>query len=325
MMMIHSKWLLMGIFLTGFCFGTGINPNPLHGENTPAKLLASVGDQAITTAAFQAAISRRPGRLSSPPNKEALLKKMVRFEMLYAAARQAGYEKDPAIIEKVRRLIANIYRKNVLEPRLAELQVTEGELESYYNDHRAEFTSSTMVRAAVIQITIPARSSEEKKSRLADRAAAARTAALQLDLATRSFGPVAVQYSDHQPTRYRGGDTGWLKAGKNDRRWPETVNRSVFSQAEPGTVSPVITTPGGYYIVKLMETQKSAPRTLTAVKEQIRHRLFLQKREQVESEFYEELKGRIPVMVDRSVLESIKPAAGDSAMNAKQPPGLPGE
>ena len=117
----------------------------------------------------------------------------------------------------------------------------------------------------------------------------------------------------------------WLRPDKDDRRWPDEVMEAIFSLKETGKVSPVITTHSGYYLVKLMERRESAPRPLGALKDRIRHQLLAQKKAEVEREFYEELKGKVPVRVDRARLEAIEPPVGGTHKEAKQPPGLPGK
>ncbi len=90
-------------------------------------------------------------------------------------------------------------------------------------------------------------------------------------------------------------------------------------------MSPVIITHSGYYLVKLMERRESSSRPYAAVKERIRHQLLTEKKAQVESEFYEEVKEKVPVRVDRARLEAIEPPMGGTDKEAKQPPGLPGQ
>ena len=314
----YVKWTLIGLGCIWGCFAGGVNAS--HGEP-----LAMIGAQTLTADDFLAEMARRPENFASKEQKETLLEEMVGFELAYAAALGAGYDQDPAILERLKRLMVNKFRQDNLEPRFTKSTVSETEIENYYRNHQAEFRFPAMVRAAVIQITVPQGASGEKKAQLARRAEAARVEALNLNPATRSFGSVAVKFSDHQPTRYRGGDTGWLQPDKGDHRWPAAVMAAVFSLEETGKVSPVITTPTGHYLVKLMEKKESAPRPLGALKERIRHQLLTEKKVRVEREFYEELKATVPVTVDRSVLESISPAVSDPAMQAKQPPGLPGQ
>lgn len=322
-MKLWMKWTLTGLIVCGLGFVAAFNA--VRAENQPEEFLAAVDDRQITVEAFQAAMARSPKKYVDPGQKDVLLEEMVRFEVLYIAARKAGYDKDPAIIERLRRLMANKYRQDVLAPRLEKVQVTDEEVEKYYRAHQDEFTVGKKVRAAVIRISVPAGASDEKKAQLTERAETARDAALQLKPATHSFGPVAVRYSDHQPTRYRGGDTGWMTAGKNDSRWPAEVNQAIFASTEPGQVSPVITIADGHYLIKLMETKASTLQPLAAVKEQIRHQLYKRKRARVEHEFYGELKTKFPVRVDHARLEAIEPPKGGGGKERKRPPVLPGQ
>jgi len=321
--MVALKRITFVIFL--FICIWGIDASNQAGcEQTTAETIAVVGTSPITVQAFEAEMARNPRRYSTPEQMDALLEKLVHFEVLYAAAAEAGYADSPEIIERLRRYMAAKYRNDVLTPRLEKVQVTDEEVEKYYKANQDAFTVDKKVRAAVIRISVPARASDEKKAQLAQRAKTARSEALKLNPATRSFGSVAVRYSDHQSTRYRGGDTGWITAGKTDSRWPIHVNKAIFALKEEGRVSPVITTVDGHYLVKLMETKESAPKPLSAVKEQIRHQLYNQKRARVEEEFYRELKKKVPVRLNQAKLEAIEPPGGPGS-KAQKPPGLPGQ
>jgi len=322
-MIFKKKWDLAGLVITCLCLVAATHP--ARSEPPSTEPLAFVDDRPITVAAFQTQMARRPARITTPEQRTALLEEMVRFELLYAAALRAGYDKDPEILASLKRLMANKYCEDVLEPRFEKVAVSDNEVEKYYRNYQADFVSPKMVRAAIIQISVPAHASEQKKAQLLKRAEAVRAEAVKLEPATASFGPVAVKYSDHQPTRYRGGDAGWLQQDKGDPRWPEEVMEAVFSLKKTGKVSPVITTSKGYYLAKLMEKRESAPRPYAAVKERIRHQLLAQRKAEVEREFYEELRDKIPVRVDRARLEGMETPKDGSDKEAKQPPGLPGQ
>jgi PPIC-type PPIASE domain len=322
-MIYRRKYTLVGLALIVLCL-MGLN-HPARSEAPSSETLVYVDKATITVGEFEAELARRAPHMNSKEQMEALLDEMVRFEMIYAAAIKSGYDKDPQILARFKRLMVNKYIEDVLEPRFSRLTVSDTEVKDRYKTHMADFVTSKRVRAAVIQIDVPAQVSKNKKAELLKRAKTARVEALKLDPATRSFGSVAVKYSDHQPTRYRGGDTGWLEAGKGDQRWPQVVNEAVFSLSKPGEVSPVITSPDGYYLVKLMETKESQPRPFVVVKERIRYELLTEKKAQVERGFYEELKAKVPVQVDRARLGAIETSKGDNDKEAKQPPGLPGQ
>lgn len=322
-MFFQKKWMLAGLAITCLCLMGA--ERPARGEPLPARTLASVNNQPITVAAFEAEMARRPAQTITPEQKEALLEEMVRLELIFAAALKANYDKDPEVQASYKRLVVNKYREDVLQPRLEKITVSDKELEDYYNKHKAAFVTPAAVRAAIIRISLSANASKNKKAELLKRAGEARAEALDLSPSTPSFGPVAVRYSDHQATRYRGGDTGWIAAGRGESRWPEEVTEAIFSLKDTGKVSPVITTPTGYYIVKLMETRESAARPFAAVKERIGHQVLSEKKAKVERQFYEELKGKVPVRVDRALLGEVKTPKGGAQQGAGKPPALPGQ
>jgi peptidyl-prolyl cis-trans isomerase C len=323
MMIYLKRCLLAGLMIAGLCLMAGLNP--AWSEAPSTEPLVQVDKYAITVAEFKAEMARRTHQLTSPEQMEGLLNEMVLFEMIYVAALRSGYDKDAQILARFKRMIVNKYREDVLLPRFEKLTVSEEEIKDYYKKHKADFVTSKRVRAAVIQINVPALASEEKKAQLWKRAKAARIEALKLTQATRSFGPVAVKYSDHQPTRYRGGDTGWLEVGRGNNSWPQEVMEAISSLYKTGEMSPVIKTSSGYYLAKLMETSESEPHPFVKVKERIRHQLVTEKKAQAEGEFYEELKTTVPVRVDRTLLGAIEPHNGSTDKEAKQPPGLPGQ
>lgn len=274
--------------------------------------------------AFKAEMTRRPGQFGTEKQKLALLDDMVRSEVLYAAACKAGYDHDPEILVQFKRLIANKFIQDHLEPRLAELSVSEAEIEAYYNKHQADFVIPKKVRAAIIRITVPARALEEKKSELLDRAEAARAEALEQAQGTPSFGAIAIKYSDDQATRYRGGDIGWIQEKKSRSRWDEEVITALFSLTKVGEISPVITTTSGHYLVKLMEVRESSPRSLAEMKNWISHNILKDKKKQVVDDFYKNLRRQVSVTVNEELVASIKPQADKSSSKPMEPPALPG-
>lgn len=260
------------------------------------------------------------GRFERPEQREALLEEMVRSEVLYAMALRDGYDRKTSIVDALKRLIINQYRQDNLEPEVAKISVTEDEIQAFYNERISDFSTPQLVRAAVIEISVPAKASDEKRAELLKRAEDAREEAMALDRATLSLGSVAVKYSDDQVSRYRGGDTGLMKRGDAVVRWGNEMTDTIFSLREPGQVSPVIVSPGGYHIVKLMETKENVSRPLAEVKELIRSRLFFEKKVQKEKEFYGKLATALKVEINRELLGKMQPP--DAGVRTA-PPAMP--
>lgn len=265
--------------------------------------VAAVGSARIAAAGLERELAA--SRATTPGQKQAVLEKLIRFELLHAAALAAGYDRRPQITDAVRRLIVGAFIQEQFEPRLAGLTVTEEEIKAYFEGHQADFTMPQAVRAAVIQIKVSPKASGEKRAELRARAEAARAEALELPAATASFGSVAVKYSEDQSTRYQGGDTGWLRAGRRESRWDNEVVDAIFALQKAGEVGPVVAAASGFHLVKLIEIRESAPRSLADVRDQISYLLLTAKKLQVEREFYAELVAKIPVSIDERALAAV--------------------
>ncbi|MBI5102042.1 MAG: peptidyl-prolyl cis-trans isomerase [Nitrospirae bacterium] len=309
------------LLLWAGCF-TGLGVGHAAGAES-GDTVAVVEGTAITVSDFKTEMERRgrmvPGNYGNEAEREALLWDMVGNELLYRAALKAGYDKKPEILESIKRSIINGYKQEALEPELAKISVTEDEIRAYYQARQQQFETPGGVRAAVIKIEVPARVSEEKRGLLLKRAAEAREEALRFGPAVASFGGVAVKYSDHQPSRYRGGDIGFLKKGDQEFIWPEEVLDTIFSLKVQGEISPVIATQAGYYIVKLMESKDGKVRSLEEIKEEVRHRVISEKKRAIESAFFTRLKEQSSVILRPEHLKSITPAE----VPKPEPPSLP--
>lgn len=275
--------------------------------------LAVIGGKPVTMDAFKAEMARRSGEFNAS-RKEELLGSLVRSELLFAAAKTAGYENDPEVIAAIKQALVGKYLRDNLEPKLAALKATDQEAESYYQSHQAEFGTPAAVHGAIIKVAVSSKSSEEKKGELLKRAEDARAEALALEPGIPGFGAVAVKYSDDQDSRYRGGDSDWLQAGAVDGRRDKKVSEALAALKTPGQVSPVITAADGYYIVKLIETKAATVKPFAAVKDGVRYQVVQEKKKKLEDEFIEQLKKKIPVTVNSGLLQTISlPAEGKKA------------
>ena len=279
--------------------------------------LAVIDGKPISPDSFVAELTRHGGA-DTIERKEQLLDRIIRSELLLAAARKAGYESDPEVIAAVKQAMVAKYLRDNLEPKMAQVKVTDQEVEAYYRSHQAEFGTLPAVHAALIRIAVSPKTDEEKKAELRERAEIARREALALEPGVPAFGNVAVTYSEDAGSRYRGGDIGWLQAGAIDGRWDQRVSEGIFALRHPGDVSPVISAADGFYIVKLMEIRGATVKPFTEVKDGARYLLLQEKRRHAEGEFMALLRKNIPVTVDRGLLANIaSPVAAPPALPAR--------
>jgi len=290
-------------------------------------VLARIGNQSITPSEFRQEMVRRggnlPGQYATVEQRLALLQEMIEFEGLAAAALRAGYDSDPEILALFKKLLVARYQRDMLDQRLALLEVSDEDVAEFYREHLDEFTQAERVQAALVFIRIPANASPEKRVELEQRAQAALAAAR--DLTVNHFGPVARQYSDDTASRYKGGVIGWLKPGRDRAyQWDPQVLEAVYALHDPGELGPVVRTDEGLYLVRLVDRQESAARSLNLIKDGLRARLLREKQQRAHAELLGEVLQGLDIEINRELLESIEPPQQDDDLRTKQPPVLPG-
>ena len=114
----YMKWTFIGLICIWGSYAAGVTLT--HGEP-----LATIGGQTLTEDDFRAEMAHRPGDFASTAQKQTLLEEMVGFELVYAAALKAGYDKNPAVLERLKRLMVSKFRQENLEPRLTKITVSE--------------------------------------------------------------------------------------------------------------------------------------------------------------------------------------------------------
>jgi parvulin-like peptidyl-prolyl isomerase len=288
----------------------------------PANVVAMVGTQAIPAETFQAELARRfrssASGLAGPKEKEVLLQEMISQEVTYQRALAAGYDRDPQIAANLKRMIVAKFQEDQLA-KLGPAQPTAGDIADYYAHHQAHFGTPERIRGALIELRVARSATPEKRAELAGQAAAIRAEALTNASPDHTFGLVAQRHSEHQASRYRGGDVGWLSAGVTNTEWPSAVREALFALAQPGDVSPVIETPTAFYLAKLVERQAAKVRPLDEVKEGVAYLVRQQEEHQRQQELQARLNQGFDIRINQALLESIA-----SPQTNPKPPGWPG-
>ncbi len=147
--------------------------------------------------------------------------------------------------------------------KLTKHTTADAAVQKYYEAHIDEFTNKR-AHAAHILISI---------SPDADVNARAEQHKIALKVADElrrnsSFEEVAKQYSDDLETKNKGGDLGWIEAGKADADIVENVmSLNVDEIPQP------FLTPRGYHVVKLLEPIEKNVIALDEVKEKIIYKI----------------------------------------------------
>ena len=149
----------------------------------------------------------------------------------------------------------------------AKIQISDAEVDSYMAGAQAEAQAQVELNLAQILIRIPDNASAEQ---IAASQSRAETVMRQLRTGA-DFAKMAGTYSDASDA-LKGGEIGW----RNPDRLPP-VFAEALQKLKPGQVTPLIKSPGGFHILKLIDQRSAAEAQAVATVQQTRARHILLK------------------------------------------------
>jgi parvulin-like peptidyl-prolyl isomerase len=279
-------------------------------------VVAKVNGVPINLQTFHQALTRANARL----NKDATLEELIRHETLVAQAKAASYDRDPEMVAAFERMIASRFQEQELAKRTREaIQIAEADIEAAYSRDLDKYTTAASVRAGVIFLAANPRATPEKQGELKQRAEEILARARGID--ATGYLQLTQQHSEDQATRYRGGDTGWLKQNDLESRWEPEVLQALFNLNNVGDIAPLISTSRGFYVVRLADTRPATVRALAEVKDGIRYQLTQARQQQQQKDFLGEVRRNSKIEINQALLDSLPEPTNRAA---RQPPALPG-
>jgi len=210
--------------------------------------------------------------------------------------------------------------------------VSEDELRAAYEADTAKHSRPAKVRLAILQLQGDTAMSDAKKAELRARMEEGLKKAAETPVeggrgaASMGFGAVAVEYSDDQVSRYRGGDIGWLDEGNFSYRWPKEVLAAGYA-LDKGKCSGIIEAGGSLYAVMKTDAREGSTTSFEEAKSSLRRELFAKKRSAIESGFLAENRSLTGAEIRSEVLSTLSlPAAAvkPAPVTDISPPALPG-
>ena len=200
------------------------------------------------------------------------------MEDLEKAAEQQGVNYE----EWKQNLRDQIITRQVIQREVGQkLQVTQEEMQAFYDKHKQEFAQPEQVRLSEILIpteTAGPGSTPEKPNivampdeQVAQQKAKADQVLAQLK-AGKSFEDMAKQYSGG-PTATQGGDLGLFKRGVMAKE----LEDKTFDQMKQGEISDVLRTKQGFVILKVTEHAQPGVPPLKEVDQQVQEGLYYEK------------------------------------------------
>jgi peptidyl-prolyl cis-trans isomerase C len=268
---------------------------------SPADLttpLAKVDDVVITVGELQERLNRQSpyirARYTSLEQKKEFLDSLIRFEVLAKEAERRGFDKDPEVIRTMKQVMIQKLMKDEFEVRVTPDSITDPEIQTYYDSHLSEFVKPEEVRASAIVVRSKAQ---------ADRVAA--EAAGDAGKTNKGFRDMVAKYTSHEETKLRGGDLRYMTLESKD--WPKPVVQAVHGLVSTGDVSGVVDAGDGtFWILKQTGRRKAMTRTLPEASQQIRNKLYREKRVDAQKQFIDGLRNKAKISIDEGSLSKVK-------------------
>ena len=241
-------------------------------------------------------------QLSTASNRMMFLNQFLGEEMLYRHARDNKLTDDRRVRDLLndqeRSLLANL----MLEKEFTDqIHITSGDLTTYYEAHKAEYTQPERVRIA--HILVPdEQTAANVQHRLADGA---------------SFEDLAKELSEDTATRENGGEIQrWID--RNSTGIPELgeapgVIELIFSTEAGNIVERPMTSDKGFQIVKVLKHELQRQKTFEDVQRDVYTALRSQKEQEIQQHLFENLKAKYDVVIHQSAFAPEKP--GDETVH----------
>lgn len=244
------------------------------------KILAEVNGKKITGEDYNIFINSinpklREHLVNSDQNKE-VIEELIHHELIYQDAIENGKDKEEEFQKVLDQAKKSLLLNYTLGKLLSNIEVTEKEIEDFYNNHKEHFTKDQTVRASHILVD-DLKKAEEIYNRIKDGA---------------DFSKEAKNNSTC-PSKENGGDLGIFSRGQMVKEFEDAC----FNM-EVGEVSKPVKTQFGYHIIKLVEKNKAQEMTL----EESRDHIIEDIRRQKEQEIY---KDKISLLREKSQIKYI--------------------
>jgi len=251
--------------------------------------LAKVDNVVITVGEFQDRINRQSpyirARYTSLEQKKDFLDNLIRFEVLAKEAFKRGFDKNPDVVRTMKQVMIQKLMKDEFENKIKPEDITDAEIQSFYEQHSDEYNKPEEVRVSAIILKNKGQANKVAKEALGD---AGKT--------NKGFRELVSKYSSDDKTKIRGGDLRYFS--RDSKEIPEPVIQAAFDLTKTGDVSgPITAGDGTFYIIKQTGKRKEVHKALEDVKRQIQNRIYRDKRTQAQKDFITGLKAESQIKV----------------------------
>jgi foldase protein PrsA len=227
---------------------------------------------------------------STDNQRQVFLNQYIAEEILYRKAQESGLMADPDIKVSLQDMERSMLARKVMEKEFAdEIKITSGDLETYYEAHKPEYTQPE--RASVAHI-------------LVEDQLGAKAVRKRLENGD-DFAEVAAEVSSDAQTREKGGELReWIEKGEvsdvSTSGWPGTAMQAIFSTEEGEVVKEDVKTDRGIHVIKILKREAERQKTFDEVKNEVALALRLKKEREVQEDLFARLREQYDVVIHQS-------------------------
>lgn len=284
-------------------------------DNAP--VVASIDGNRITTDQLLAE-ARYRGMPAQENILASLLDGMIDREAAAIKAEDLALMDDPEFQRAYRTLVLETLSRRYQADAEKALVVSDTDIENAYERDKDRFKVPERVRVSLIAFEVGAhRDSQwilasDSLKQLREATSEARASL---------FHSLAVKYSAHRASRYRGGDIGFISRNGNTE-WPSAMLDAVFALDHAGEITDLVDTGDYFYIVQLVSRDAEYLQPLSAVRDSIRQRLMTEQFDAMKMQIKAKIRDDIAIKTFPEAISDISSVTVDPAMRAPVGPAL---
>lgn len=285
------------------------------------EVIATVGDLEITKSEFEKELHYKGQKFIDKVDKKALLEDMISKKLFLNKAKSIALEKEAKIKREYQYMLIGEIRKRFIEAKCKEINITKKDIKEYYQQHKEKYKLPLKRKFAIVFAQKRLKNSIKEKQIITQRFAKLIKLYQEKNLApaNKGFGKYAIEYSEHQVSRYRGGELGWFNQDSK-LNWEQKVLDKGFSMAKVGDLSEIVETKKGYYLLRIMDEKKSKYKTLKEVYSKVKYQVIFDKQKEIKRNFDTEL--RIKYQIDKELGKLDEIQIETSSINQEKKPPL---
>ncbi len=227
-------------------------------------------------------------QFATPEGRIEFLERMVREEVIYQAAVDAGYENHPDVVKPLealrKRAVVQVYYREEIEKNVV---VSEDDIVAYYEEYDEVFQAPARVKFRHVMTDTKSQAVEARRRVLAGE----------------PISTVARDISTDAATRDAGGLTNSIRLGRGLPRlgMDATFIENLFDW-NVGEVTDPLRSDSGWHVIRIEDKVDAGPKPLEEVREDIVQTLLPDATRRHFEDAYEELKSRFNATINEDAL-----------------------